>query len=153
MRESTIKDKILKALINKECKADNESIGKHLSIPAFTAYTLLKEMKSAGHVETIETASKNVIAACIVRQVYPQGEHFYNKTSYRKQAIKDWWRNAPKNYWMIGTVFALISTNAALIVELLSKGKSAGQQSEQPKVDSIESTKPIPLDSTKPSAK
>jgi hypothetical protein len=121
MKPSQIKDQILKMLVNNELKnPGNHQIAKHINQNPSTIYVLLKEMHEAEHIEVLNTSTPDHYHTCMVRTVYPKGEFFYNTTSYRKQAIKKWWIDAPKNYWMIGTVFALLTSNIALIRGLLS---------------------------------
>lgn len=149
VKRAKIKDRILKALINKECKTTDFEIGKYLNVPAVVVYTLMKEMETDGHIETIQTTSINSSTKeCMCRFVLPEGHDFYLRTSYRWQSIKNWWREAPRNYWMIGTLFALLTSNAALITKLLSKEKQDTKQPVPPEASSSRSVPTTLPDST-----
>jgi hypothetical protein len=132
MQPSKIKDKILKALVKDECHADNESIANHLGQKDYTVYTLLKEMEKEGHIELVNKTSVTPSMSCLVKRIRPEGKHFFDTKTYRRQAIKQWWIDAPKNFWVIGAFLGLLSTNAALILSLVPKDKLATQQQMPP---------------------
>lgn len=50
--------------------------------------------------------------------------------SFRRLAIKQWWVDAPKNYWVIGAFIGLIGSQSILIAAWLSKDKPEKQQIE-----------------------
>lgn len=110
-------------------KTDSQ-IAEHFNQPDFTVYTLLHEMQDQGHIELIEIGSVSKHWACQVRQVFPKGLEFHRTGSYRRDEIKKWWREAPKNYWVIGAIFSLLSTNAALVCNLVKKEKKDSANTE-----------------------
>jgi predicted transcriptional regulator len=124
MRESKIKDSILNEIKKKGSTVLTNDIAKSLNIPHYTILTLVDEIETDGYVGRmpIEDIGGSVL------YITSKGSHFIDSTSYRRESIKKWWQEAPKNFWVIGAILGLLSTNAALIVELTSKDKSETEQ-------------------------
>lgn len=126
------KDDILEYLINSKNGVHTDAIAAYLSIDSFTVATYLEEMAEMGHIEILEAASKGYfMRSYSVRQIYPKGYHFAKYKTYKQESIKKWWREAPKNYWVIGTLFGLITTNTALVTKLISKEDTVNTQKGQ----------------------
>lgn len=131
MRESTIKDEILKYLIEHENEESLTSynIAEKLKLDHFTVFTLLKQMRNDKLLRA-GNYSFNPDEYGFLVTLYPDAKHFYKTTSYKKKAF---WRDVqdmPKKYWFVGVLITSIGFNVKDLIQYFSKQEQETQKKE-----------------------
>jgi hypothetical protein len=124
MRNSKIKDLILKDLTNNSGHAATDKAANRLKIKHSTIYALTKEIAADGFIRALETSTYNHPYG-LSYSMRPEGEHFIATTSYRKKAFWNDVQSLPKKYWFIGALFVSIGFNVKDAIEYFEKQKQA----------------------------
>ncbi len=115
MKDSVIKDKILKLIIEDEINISGK-ISEKLKIDPAVIRALLKQMAAQNHIK-LDVATETNLG--IIK--LDEGVHFYNTSSYRKKAIQKWLEDVPKRYWLISGVFSVIVFALPLYLQYCNK--------------------------------
>ena len=116
-------------------------IANELNIPHSTVFTLCKEMDAEGHLDSIDHRNNDGkiegYYQCEV-VISHAGKHFFMTNSYKRKYRNQWWLEAPKRFWWIVALFAIITFALPLYLQYCNK-RIQVQNHELPNLKKAES--------------